>query len=123
MSASTNASLAVVFYNSGPDGFINNYLDGPLSVSIIGTFANGTVFDLSAPASGAQVQYGPNEGISLDFVDSGFSFKGSSVNRKNVEYALNIDSPTIGLRGSIHFHSVSSQLRNPVMIYHPHLNR
>lgn len=109
MSASTNASLAVVFYNSGPDGFINNYLGGPLSVSIIGTFTNGTVFDLSVPASGAKIEYGPDEGISLDFVDSGFSFTGSNVKRQNVEYSLHIDSPTIGLKGSIRYQSVSSQ--------------
>lgn len=105
VSESTNASLAVVFYNSGPDGFINDYLGGPLSVSIIGTFTNGTVFDLSAPASGAKVQYGFDEGIFLDYVDSGFSFTGSSVKRENVEYVIHIDSPIIGLHGSIHFHS------------------
>lgn len=99
--------MAVVFYNSGPDGFINTFLGGPLSVSIIGTFANGTVFDLSAPASAAKIRYGPDEGISLEYVDSGFSFTGSNVKKENVEYVIDIDSPAIGLKGSITYHAVS----------------
>lgn len=102
--------MAVVFYNSGPDGFVNTYLGGPLSVSIIGTFANGTVFDLSAPASSAEVRYGPDEGISLDFVDTGFSFTGSNLKKENVAYVVNIDSPAIGLKGSIKYHSVSANI-------------
>lgn len=99
--------MAVVFYNGGPDGFVNTYLGGPLSVSIIGTFANGTVFDLSAPASSAEIRYGHDEGISLDFVDTGFSFTGSNLKKENVAYVVNIDSPASGLKGSIKYHSVS----------------
>lgn len=114
VSDSSNASVAVVFYNSGPDGFINTYLGGPLSVSIIGTFANGTVFDLSAPASAAEIRYGPDEGISLEYVNSGFSFTGSNVNQDNVEYAINIDSPAIGLKGSIKYHAVSMIRTSPL---------
>lgn len=83
-------------------------------MSIIGTFANGTIFDLSAPANSVDIRYGPDEGISLDFVDSGFSFTGSNLKKKNVEYVVNIDSPGIGLKGSIRYQSVSNNASCPL---------
>lgn len=106
VSASTNASVVVVFYNSGPNALTKPYLGGPLSVDIIGTFANGTVFDLKIPASSANVEYGPDQGVSLDLVGSGFSFTGSNLKGTSVQYVVSIDSPSIGIKGTIRLDSV-----------------
>ncbi|KAK7742371.1 hypothetical protein SLS53_004516 [Cytospora paraplurivora] len=100
VSASTNASVVVVFYNAGPDGFVNTYVDGPLSISLSGTFPNGTQYNLEVPATSAVVETS-SDGISLDFKDSGFSFVGSKLTESEVTYVLNIDSPEIGVTGII----------------------
>lgn len=112
VSASTDASVTVVFYNGGPDGFINTYKGGPLSVQLSGTFANGTIFEIPAvPASSAIIDHGPHQNISVEYVDSGFSFAGTSVDEPahRVEYIVTIDSPAIGVKGSIIMHSVSTE--------------
>ncbi|KUI73197.1 Hydroxyneurosporene dehydrogenase [Cytospora mali] len=106
VSASTNASVVVVFYNSGPDGFINTYEGGPLSVSITGTFPNGTQYSLETPATGAVITTGSN-GISLDFEGSGFGFVGSDIRGSEVTYVMTIDSPDIGVQGTVTWTSVA----------------
>ncbi|ROV95955.1 hypothetical protein VMCG_07980 [Cytospora schulzeri] len=106
VSTSTNASVVVVFYNSGPDGFINTYEGGPLSVQIAGAFPNGTQYSLVVPATGAVIKTGPG-GIILDFEDSGFSFVGSNVKNSEVTYTITIDSPDIGLQGTITWTSLA----------------
>ncbi|CAN8098987.1 unnamed protein product [Discula destructiva] len=105
VSASNNESVTVVFYNGGPYGFVNHYYGGPLSVSLTGTFANGTQFDFSVPARSAVIDHGPDQGISVDYVDSGFSFTGSNVKGRDVGYVLRVDSPAMGVKGSIRLHS------------------
>lgn len=107
VSASTNASVAVIFYNGGPDGFRNIYDGGPLSVQVSATFSNGTQYGVVVPATGgAVVETGP-DGIHLEFKDSGFSFVGSGLDSSEVTYVMTIDSPDIGLQGTITWTSVS----------------
>ncbi|KUI56178.1 hypothetical protein VP1G_03512 [Cytospora mali] len=95
VSASTNASVVVVFYNAGPDGFVNTYEGGPLSVSITGTFPNGTQYSLETPATGAVITTG-SDGISLDFEGSGFGFVGSDLRGSEVapaHYPCDLNKP------------------------------
>ncbi|ROV86957.1 hypothetical protein VSDG_10116 [Cytospora chrysosperma] len=106
VSASTNASVVVVFYNSGPEGFINTYLGGPLSVSLSGTFHNGSQYNLVVPATGAVIETGP-DGIALEFENGGFSFVGSNLKSFEVTYCMTIDSPDIGVQGTITWKSLA----------------
>lgn len=108
VSASTDSSVTVVFYNGGPQGFINRYIGGgPFSVDITGRLANGTLFEFTVPSTGVVIDYGPDQGINFDMVDSGFSFTGSNVEDPNVHYVVTIDSPSIGIKGTIELFSVS----------------
>lgn len=96
----------VIIYNSGANGFINTYLDGPLSVSISGTFSNGTQYSQEVAAT-AGVVTTDSDGISLNYENSGFSFVGSNLQGSEVTYVMSIDSPDIGIQGSITWTSVS----------------
>lgn len=114
VSASTNASVVVVFYNAGPHGFVNTYLGGPLSVSLTGTFLNGTQYSLEVPATSAVVETS-SDGIWLEFKDAGFSFAGSRLTESEVtsSYVVHIDSPEIGVTGTITLLSVGRLQRFP----------
>ena len=74
-----------------------------LSVSISANFANGTVFNANTTASEAIVT---TEGIgsSGDFIDSGFRWSGT-VDASH--YLVEIDSPSLGIKGNVSFDSVS----------------
>lgn len=98
--------MVVVFYNSGPDGFINTYYGGPLSVSIAGTFPNGSQYSLVLPATGAVIRNEPYD-MYLEFEESGFSFVGSNLSGPEVTYVMTVDSPAIGVQGTITWTSVS----------------
>ncbi|KAJ9150279.1 Hydroxyneurosporene dehydrogenase [Pleurostoma richardsiae] len=100
VSASTNASVTVVFYEAGPNGFINDYLGGPLSVSISGSFANGTLFSLSASATGGAIIHVDDDGIDAEWKGSGFSILGTGLTTSHATYVVTVDSPTIGVEGS-----------------------
>lgn len=102
-----NETVTVVFYNAGPDGFPGGYLDGPLSVEVSGTFANGTTFDLQASARSQAVISESSRGIKADWEGAGAKFRGSSLLRHDVAFEIEIESPEIGVFGKINMKSVS----------------
>lgn len=107
VSASTNQSICIVFYNSGADGFVNPWWAEALSVSVTGTFANGTLYNLVAGSgSGANITYGEDDGVSVDYPGAGISFTGSSITADEVTYTLTLDSEEIGVSGTISLTSV-----------------
>lgn len=112
VSASDNSSVVVVFYNGGPLGFINSivyYEDGPLSVSISGSFANGTAYSLPVSSTGGAVVDVEGGTITGNWTGSGFSFVGTREEGEEVmSYVISIDSPEIGVYGTITFESVSA---------------
>lgn len=78
-------------------------------MSVTGTFANGTLFNLVAGSgSGAEITYDTN-GISVNYTDAGISFTGSSITADVVTYSVTLDSAEIGVSGTLNFTSVSSQ--------------
>lgn len=79
-----------------------------LSVSVTGTFANGTLFNLVAGSdTGAEITY-DTTGISVNYTGAGISFTGSSVTADTVTYSVTLDSEEIGVSGTVSFTSVSS---------------
>ena len=108
VSADAQQSVTVVFYNSGPHGFINSYENAPLSVSLTGLLPNGSAYSFTAPASGAVVS---NEkgGIATSavFEDSGFSFNGTNSRHGDVSYVIVIDNPSLGIQGTITLKSLA----------------
>lgn len=107
VSASTNASLSIVFYNAGADGFLNPWWAEALSVSVTGTFANGTLFNLVAgSASGADITY-DDASISVDYTGAGISFVGSTVDGV-LTYVVTLASEEIGVSGTVTYTSVRS---------------
>lgn len=118
VSASSNASVTVVFYNGGPNGFLNTYQGGPLDVTISGTFTNGTPFGLDeSVASSAVVQY-TSGAIAADWTGSGFSFAGSSLSLGGL-WTVSINAPSIGLTGVITLRSVSDSRQDAILLPFP----
>ena len=107
MSTCTNASVVIVFYNSGPQGFINTFHNGPLTVSISGIYSNGTAFDLSSPAPGGAVITTEISGVSGDWLGSGCTFRGTSLEQPGTTYVVNLNVPDIGVHGSITIQSIA----------------
>lgn len=98
-------------------------------MSVTGTFANGTLFNLVAGSStGANVTYDADGGISVDYMGAGISFTGTSLTADEVTYEVTIDSEEIGVSGTVSFTSVSSpsdshrmtQLTNPLQLAPSH---
>lgn len=54
------------------------------------------------------IETGP-EGITLEFENTGFSFTGSKLKSSEVTYVMTIDSPDIGVQGTITWTSVSCE--------------
>ncbi|KAI3390364.1 hypothetical protein diail_9946 [Diaporthe ilicicola] len=107
VSSSSNASIVVVLYNNGPDGFLNTYFDGPFSLSITGAFPNGSLIDRQVPATGAVIKT-DRSGISAEWKDAGVSFTGSNLARGGVTYSLTVDSPDLlGVRGNMTWRSLA----------------
>ncbi|RSL41030.1 hypothetical protein CEP53_013011 [Fusarium sp. AF-6] len=86
-SKATNQTLNIVFFNSGE---FKQY-PHPLSVQVSGVFPNGTDFYYEAMAD--------EGGIG--------SFKGSSLDKPNVEYSIKLDSPDMDISGKIKFKSIA----------------
>ncbi|KAK9234115.1 hypothetical protein V1525DRAFT_422544 [Lipomyces kononenkoae] len=110
VSTDARASVTIVFYDSGPEGFINPYERGPLSVSITGLFPNGSAYDFSAPATSAVVSRhaGGSFATSGVYKDSGFEWKGTtSSDDGEVTYVVSIDAPSIGVNGTVSFKSIA----------------
>lgn len=103
VSASTNQSLTVVFYNTGPAGFITGYDKGPLTASISGTYANGTIFNLNASATGGATITFDDDAISGTWVGAGVSFRGKDTTTDHAEYTLTFNSSFIGVFGNATF--------------------
>ncbi|KID81279.1 Hydroxyneurosporene synthase [Metarhizium guizhouense ARSEF 977] len=101
VSASTNQSVAVVLYNSGSKGFDGGFLDGPLSASISGSFANGSTFALNVPATEGAIITTSDSGISGNWKGSGFTFHGTSLSKPSPRYTVTINSPAISVSGTI----------------------
>lgn len=79
-----------------------------LSVSVTGTFANGTLFNLVAGSdTGAEITY-DTTGITVNYTGAGISFTGSSITGDTVTYSVTLDSEEIGVSGTVSFTSVSS---------------
>lgn len=106
-SSATNQTLNIVFFNSGE---FSQY-PHPLAVQVSGLYPNGTDFYFEAMAdSGVTLSNGPN-GIAGDWKGIG-SFKGTALDKPNVEYSIEIDSAEMGIHGTINFQSVRSFLAN-----------
>jgi hypothetical protein len=97
--------VTIVFYDSGPTGFINTYYSGPYSVGLSGSFANGTLWSADIDSTG---------GASITTSEDGSitgAWKGSDtatfVGTAFTEYVLTIDAPSIGVFGNVTFSSVS----------------
>ncbi|OIW29571.1 hypothetical protein CONLIGDRAFT_654116 [Coniochaeta ligniaria NRRL 30616] len=112
VSADAKASATVVFYNSGPNGFINTFLGGPLSASLIGVLPNGTVYDISVPATSAIISRSDDSSAtSAVYTDSGFSFNGTSTSTHHGKaaqrYVVTIDAPELGVTGTLTLDSLA----------------
>lgn len=93
-----------------------------LSVSITGTFANGTLYNLVAgSSSGAEITYDA-DGVSVNYTGAGISFTGSSLTSGEVTYSITLDSAETGVSGTVSFTSVSfsmSRTTRPLQISDP----
>ncbi|KAJ4326098.1 hypothetical protein N0V94_000260 [Neodidymelliopsis sp. IMI 364377] len=101
-SAGSNQTLNIVFFNSGE---FSQYLH-PLAVQVSGIYPNGTDFYFEAMAdAGVSINSGP-DGIIGDWKGIG-SFKGSALDRPDVKYTIDLDSPQMGVHGSITFKALA----------------
>ncbi|KAI9167806.1 Tyrosinase family protein asqI [Paramyrothecium foliicola] len=101
-SASTNQTLNIVFFNSGDFAQYPH----PLALQVSGVYPNGTDFYYEALANeGVTITNGP-DGIFGEWRGLG-SFTGSSLQKPDVEYRINIDSAELGITGSIHFKAIA----------------
>ena len=109
VSATKDSYISVMLYDTGPDTFLNTFIDGPFTALINGSFANGTTFHALVPATGGiSVSVSDVDGIQADWIGSGFSFTGSSLKSKRAaEYKLKIDAPDYGVEGIVTFKAVS----------------
>jgi hypothetical protein len=101
-SKTTGAAINIVFFNTGD--FATNSI--PLAVQISGTYDNGTQFSAQALASEGVILKNGEEGVSGDWKGAGASFKGTSLAKPNVTYEIQIDSPSIGIKGTFVLKSV-----------------
>jgi hypothetical protein len=101
--------VTIVFYDSGPEGFVNTYYTGPFSVGLSGSFPNGSLWSANIDASsGTTVTTSSDGDISGKWAGSdNATFVGAGL----TDYVVTIDAPGIGVRGSITFTSVSVLLR------------
>lgn len=96
----------MVFYESGPDGFINNKPSGPLSVGISGSFVNGSAFFYEVPSTSGAVIKTDNDTISGTWKGAGCNFTGSDLSRDKARYTVRLDVPSLGIKGSVVLQSV-----------------
>jgi hypothetical protein len=106
-SCSTNESITVIFYTATQSGFQGADAATPLSVSVSGSFANGTFFRYSLLA-------GANDSAVLTSCDKGGGASGvwgstgasflSSCDMKT--YQILLDNDEFGIKGTVMFKSV-----------------
>jgi hypothetical protein len=99
-------AVTIVFFASSALGFIDTTsVESILNVAITGTFANGTTTGDSALATSATVtSAGNGNGASGNWTGSGCSFTGAA---DLSSYSIAIDSPSVGISGTVDFVSVS----------------
>ncbi|KAL0932344.1 uncharacterized protein CTRU02_213297 [Colletotrichum truncatum] len=101
-SKSTNQTLNIVFFNSGE---FSEY-PHPLAVQISGVYPNGTDFYYEALANDGVTLSNGFQGISGDWKGIG-SFKGSALDKPDVEYIISIDSDQMDIKGNLSFKSTA----------------
>ncbi|KAK1543971.1 hypothetical protein CPAR01_04604 [Colletotrichum paranaense] len=102
VSKSSNQTLNIVFFNSGD---FSQY-PHPLAAQVSGVYPNGTDFYFEAMAdAGVHLTNGPR-GIAGDWKGIG-SFSGTSLDKPDVEYTINIDSKDMGIYGKISFKAIA----------------
>jgi hypothetical protein len=108
VSSATNESVVVVFYESTTTGFIGGIDTSPISVSLTGTFANGTAFSIVIPAdltASAVITADANE-TSGNWESTGFMFEGTTTSALT-QYTVSIDNADYGVLGTVTLYSVS----------------
>jgi hypothetical protein len=104
--SSLNESVNIVFYNAGPLGFAGvNFT--PLSVEVSGSFANGTLFEYTVPATIGAVITEDGHGLTGDWQGANASFHGSNLLNRNIVYRIDINSPELDIYGKVVLHSAS----------------
>ena len=116
---SKNESIDIVFYNAGPNGFPGGYQDGPLSVGVSGSFANGSIFDYQVSANTTVITE-DSKGMIGDWKGTGALFRGSNLRKRHVSYVIKLDSPELGVVGSVTLHSVRTYTPPPTRGSVPH---
>ncbi|KAF6812974.1 hypothetical protein CMUS01_12934 [Colletotrichum musicola] len=101
-SQATNQTLNIVFFNSGE--FAAN--PHPLSVQVSGTYANGSAFFYEGMADAGVTITNGADGIVGDWRGVG-SFKGSALDKPDVEYSINLDSDAMDIKGTITYKSTA----------------
>jgi hypothetical protein len=105
----TNASLDIVFYDAGPDGFpVDGYSVGPLEVSVSGTFPNSSHFEYYLQTTGGQsvIVEDDKTGMSADWQGSGAAFHGSKGTDSSIEYVITLSNTTYGLTGTVTYQAI-----------------
>lgn len=80
-------------------------LDGPLSVGLSGSFANGNTVTFNVSATYGAILTKDDDGVSGICEGSGFAFFGTAFGKYNPTYTVTINSPAIGAFGIINFQS------------------
>lgn len=102
VSASTDASVIITFFNSAILGSQN-----PLVVQVSGSFPNGTLFTGEALATSDAVLRSSSKGIAGVWGGTGASFKGTNLDKPHISYEITLDMPNIGIKGTVTLKSVS----------------
>jgi hypothetical protein len=107
--SSQNESIDIVFYYTGAEGFPGGDASNPLSVEVSGTFANGTIFDYSVPATLGATITEDDDGLKAEWkgAETKAVFEGTSLLQSDVYYKIDISSKEIGVSGTVKFKSVS----------------
>lgn len=103
------STVAVSFFTATSSSF--PFLNSPTVVTSAGlaaSFPNGTLFQASLPATEASV-IAIGDGASGIFEGTGFSWTGTP---DLSGYVVKVDSPTLGVKGTLVFRSVSATLNS-----------
>ncbi len=92
----------IVFYETPPNTFLNTP-ETVLSVSITGTFSDGTAYDVSLPVTANASIEARTDGARGNWQGSGFKFEGTDDMRK---YVVKGDNPAFNVSGSFVLESV-----------------
>ncbi|KAL8334438.1 hypothetical protein RB598_008945 [Gaeumannomyces tritici] len=100
----TASSVAVVFYNKGPLGFLGpTDLGSSVAVQVSGTFPNGTLFDTWFPAAGGAVVVSAGQASSGAYLAPGNTTWAARSDAS--EYVIGLDNDVY--KGTISFRSIA----------------